>query len=268
MMAISILAKAAPEEMLSARQVVFGYGAHPVLKGVSVSLKRGEILALLGANGCGKSTLLQLLLGLAKPQQGQVWLCGKPLADYSRKALSKLMAYVPQHHVCPFPYRVREVVAMGQFSQNGLFGHSSSEQRQQIEALLERFHIEHLANRPYTEISGGERQMVLLCRAILQGASLLILDEPASALDFGHQARLLSQLKELSLQGYSVVMTTHHPQHAQVVADRVVLMKQGEVLCQGHPSQVLSERQLATLYDLSLNELRLVTAPAMECQYG
>lgn len=268
-MTVELLPQERSGALLSANQISFSYGRNVILHDVGLRVNSGEIVALLGANGCGKSTLLQILLGLRKPAQGEVLLQGRPLSSYPRRQLARLMAYVPQHHSCPFPYRVRDVIAMGRYSHNGFFGRLSRSDEQQIDSLLEQFHISELAMRSYTEISGGQRQMVLLCRAILQGASLLILDEPASALDFGHQARLLRQLQQLADVGYAVVMTTHHPQHALMVASKVVLMKKGRIMGEGLPQTVLTDRQIAQLYDLTPEELRLVNpATPMEPRYA
>ncbi|WPC72313.1 ABC transporter ATP-binding protein [Vibrio porteresiae] len=249
--------------LLTARHLAFSYGQTPLISDVSLQVAQGEIVSLLGANGAGKSTLLQLLLGFLTPQQGEILLGDKPMNNMSRQELASHIAYVPQYHQCPFPYKVHEIIEMGCFARNGFLGKQSKEDRSRALTLLEEFQIAHLAHRAYTHISGGERQLVLLCRALMQGAKLLLLDEPASALDFGHQARFLGQLKRLTQRGISVLMSTHHPQHAQAIAQRVVLLAEGRLIQQGTPKEVLTCAAMAKLYGLSAQELALVMTPAV-----
>lgn len=244
----------AASPLLQAKDLAYAYGDRPVLKKVSLTVYAGEVLALLGPNGTGKSTLLRLLLGLETPASGSVLLRGEPLASLSRRHIAAQIAYVPQNHVCPFPYTVRQIVSMGRYHEAGMFGRSHQDD-ELIEQHLRRLRIEHLADRPYTQISGGERQLALVCRALVQGATLLLLDEPASALDFGHQARLLTQLRQLADEGYAVVMTTHHPHHARMIAHRALLLKDGVVMGEGKPSMVLSAPTIQSLYDLTVQEL-------------
>lgn len=241
--------------ILEGRNIVFSYRNHPVLNGVDFSVRPGEVVALLGVNGAGKSTLLRLLLGFERPSAGTVLLDGRPIASYPRAAIAKRMAYVPQNHVSPFPYRVRDIVAMGRYSHSGVFGRRGQGDSTIIDEGMERLGISHLADRAYTQISGGERQLTLLCRALVQGALLLILDEPASALDFGNQVRLLAHLERLAGEGYGVVMTTHHPDHALMVANRVVLMRQGRIMADGAPAKTLTPQTLEQLYGISSAEI-------------
>lgn len=245
--------------LLYADNLAFHYDDHEVLNSVSVDVFAGEVLALLGPNGTGKSTLLKLLLGLTQPSRGSVGLGGTPLTQLSRRTIAGQIAYVPQHHVSPFPYSVRQVVAMGRFHHSGLLGRSSQRDALVVEQVLQRLRIDHLAGRPYTQISGGERQLALVGRALVQGANILMLDEPASALDFGHQARLLAELRQLADDGYAVVMTTHHPHHARMIADRALLLKNGIVNAVGSPAEVLTPVAIQQLYDLSEQELAAFT---------
>lgn len=252
---LSERAGAAGGVILDAAGIAFSYRSQPVLKGVDLAVREGEIIALLGANGAGKSTLLRVLLGLERPSAGLVLLHGRPVSGYSRREISRRMAYVPQTHVCPFPYSVREVVAMGRFGRTGLLGRSGVGDRAAVDLWLERLEIAHLADRPYTQISGGERQLALLARALVQGANLLVLDEPASALDFGHQTRLLAQVGALARDGFAVVMSTHHPDHALMTASRAVLLKDGTVMADGKPGDVLDARAIERLYGVSRADL-------------
>ncbi|MCY0389548.1 ABC transporter ATP-binding protein [Robbsia sp. Bb-Pol-6] len=246
--------------VLEARDIHFAYPHQRVLRGVDLIVEPGEVVALLGANGAGKSTLLRILLGLVRPTEGEVLLNGRPLRTFARREMAAHMAYVPQANVCPFPYRVREVVAMGRIGHTGMFAQPGRSDREAVGNGMERLGIQHLAERPYTEISGGERQLTLLCRAVVQGASMLVMDEPASALDFGNQARLLSRLRALADEGMAVLMSTHHPDHALVAADRAILLRDGRVLGEGRPAEILSDDALQTVYGITGEELQAFTA--------
>jgi iron complex transport system ATP-binding protein len=240
---------------LEARAVHYAYGQRSVLAGVDFAVAPGEIVALLGANGAGKSTLLRLCLGLERPSRGEVRIQGRDIRAYGRRELARHVAYVPQSHASPFPYSVRDIVAMGRHSRGGLLGAHAARDRGIVDAQLERLGIAHLAERAYTQVSGGERQLALLCRALVQQAPLLVLDEPASALDFGHQVQLLARLRELADAGYAVIMSTHQPQHARNAAHRVLMMKDGRIVADGAPDAVLDRAAITQLYDIPERDL-------------
>jgi len=209
----------------------------------------------LGANGAGKSTLLRLLLGLLEPAAGEVTLAGKPLSAWPRREVAQRLAYVPQAHTSIFPYTVLEVATMGRLPLGGLLRSPSRADVEAAEAALERLKIAPLAARPYTEISGGERQLALIARALCQGAKLMILDEPATGLDYGHQLRLLAHLHDLAAAGYGILMSTHHPAHAKRNATRVLMLDQGKIAAAGNPDEVLTAPRLAALYDVAVEEM-------------
>lgn len=233
---------------LVAADLAFAWREQPVLRGIDLALATGEVVALLGANGAGKSTLLRLLLGLLAPQAGQVSLDGKPLAAWRRRALARHLAYVPQVHATPFPYLVRDIALLGRLPAGGLFAGPSSEDHAIVDGVLAQLGISHLAARPYTEISGGERQLALIARALAQGARLLILDEPATGLDYGHQLRLLERLRRLADDGYGVLMSTHHPEHALIAARRALLLHDGRIEAAGPPREVITAASIGRLY--------------------
>jgi iron complex transport system ATP-binding protein len=235
---------------LEIRDVAFHRQGRAILDGISFRLEAGQVLALLGVNGAGKSTLLRLALGLLAPTAGEIRLAGRRLADWSRRQIARQMAYVPQAHVSMFPYRVQEVVTLGRLPQGSLFRAPSPADRAAALGALSRLGIAHLAARPYTEISGGERQLALIARALCQEARLLILDEPATGLDYGHQLRLLERLGQLADEGYGVLMSTHHPDHARLAATRVLLMNAGQIQMEGAPERVLTPENLQSLYDI------------------
>ncbi|MCW8159476.1 ABC transporter ATP-binding protein [Stutzerimonas stutzeri] len=230
-----------------------------VLAGVDLTLASGEILALLGANGAGKTTLLRCLLGLLRPHGGTVSLDGTALASLSRRALARRIAYVPQAHVAPFPYSVREVVGLGRLPHHGPFGMPGAADREAVETAMTQLGIGALAGRPYTELSGGERQLTLIARALAQGAGILIMDEPVSGLDFGHQMRLLACLERLAADGYGILKTTHHPDHALACASRVALLQEGRIVADGTPTEVLTANAIRRLYRVEVEILRSPT---------
>jgi iron complex transport system ATP-binding protein len=233
---------------LSAHQISFRRGQRSVLDRVSLQFAQGEILALLGANGSGKTTLLRCLLGLLRPDAGEVTLNGEALSGYSRKKLATIVAYVPQAHQAPFPYTVYEIVMLGRLPHRGLWGGASVEDKKAVEAALQRMEIVKLKDRPYTELSGGERQLALIARALAQGARLLIMDEPVASLDFGHQMRLLECLRELAASGFGILKTTHHPDHALAAATRVALLVDSHIQADGPPAETLSPAAIERLY--------------------
>lgn len=236
---------------LEARDLAFDRGARKILDKVALKLRRGEVLALLGANGSGKTTLLRLLMGFLTPAAGEVTLDGASLATMSRRAIAQKLAYVPQSHVAPFPYLVRDVVALGRLPHQGWFGGGD-----QAEALagktLARLGIAHLAERPYTELSGGERQLALLARALAQGGDYLVLDEPMAGLDYGAQMRLMRLLRDLAGEGRGVIMSTHHPEHAHWACDRAAILRQGRILAAGAPAEILDAAAIAELYGVAV----------------
>ncbi|MBS1161678.1 MAG: transporter [Proteobacteria bacterium] len=242
---------------LSASQIRHAYRGRTVLHDASLELAPGQVVSLLGANGAGKSTLLRIILGLLPPQGGEVRLGGRPLRDYPRRELAGHLAYVPQVHATPFPYSVRQVVLMGRLPATGLFAAPGHQDRMIAEQALARLGIGHLAERPYTEISGGERQMALIARALAQGSRLLILDEPATGLDYGNQIALLDLLRSLAAEGYGILKTTHHPDHVLASSDRVAILKDGHIIADGPPENVMSAALLSDLYGVAIAPTRL-----------
>jgi len=233
---------------LAAQEVCFAYGRRGVLRGVNLGVGPGEVLSLLGANGSGKTTLLRLLLGLARPRAGLVSLNGKPLAQYPRRELARYLAYVPQTHVTPFPYTVRDIAVLGRLPHTGLVRSPTRRDYEVAMEVLGRLGIADLADRPYTDISGGERQLTLIARALAQGARVLVMDEPVSGLDYGHQLRFLAHLRRLAADGYAIVKATHHPEHALLASTRVALLCDGAVVCDGPPAEVVTPSTIARIY--------------------
>jgi iron complex transport system ATP-binding protein len=234
--------------MLSGHALTIGYTGHVVGRGLDVALATGEILALLGPNGGGKTTLLKTLLGLLAPQAGEVRLADRPLAGYSDRERARLLAYVPQSHDTTFAFTVETVVLMGRTAHGNLFSRPNSADRDAAARALARFDIAHLRERPYTELSGGERQLVLLARALAQEPQFVVLDEPTASLDFGNQGRVMHEILALKASGHGVLFTTHDPNHAMRTADRVYLLRQGERIAEGATEAILDRPQLEALY--------------------
>jgi iron complex transport system ATP-binding protein len=240
------------DERLSAEEVRFNRGKRAVLAGASLAFGPGDVVSLLGANGAGKTTLLRLMLGLQRPHGGRVLLGHRTPAEIGARDFARRVAYVPQLHHTPFPYRVREVVALGRLPAQGLFGPAGSADADMVSSVLDHLGILPLAERPYTQLSGGERQLVIIARALIQGARLLVLDEPLSGLDFGNQVRLLERLKELAETGYGVLLTTHDPHHAVNASTRVAVLIGGRIAEDGPPDEVVTHETIHRLYGVRL----------------
>jgi iron complex transport system ATP-binding protein len=234
--------------MLSGHDLTIGYGDRVVGRNLDIALSTGEVLALLGPNGGGKTTLLKTLLGLLPPQAGDVRLDTKSLADFSPRERARLIAYVPQSHVATFAFTVETIVLMGRTAHGDLFSRPSAADRIIATQALERFGIAHLSTRPYTMISGGERQLVLLARALAQEPRFIVLDEPTASLDFGNQGKVMSEIRTLAASGHGVLFTTHDPNHAMRAADRAYLLRDGTRIGDGATGAVLSREQLEALY--------------------
>ncbi|NMA69468.1 MAG: ABC transporter ATP-binding protein [Desulfitobacterium sp.] len=232
----------------------------PVLKEISFSVKRGQIACLLGPNGTGKTTLLRCLLGLQAPRGGSVFLDGKNMSHLSAKKRARLMAYVPQSSGLAFPYEVREIVLMGRVAYLSPGGAHKDTDRQAVFDAMEKLEIEHLAKRSFQELSGGERQMVLVARALAQQSDLLIMDEPTANLDYSNQVKILKTIKHLSAQGYGILMTSHYPDHAFLACDNAVLMRDGRVMIQGTPEEAVTSESLTKLYETPVEVSEALTS--------
>ena len=233
---------------IAVRQLHFSYGASEVLSDVTFSLREGEILSVLGANGAGKSTLFRCVLGSLSYARGDVRVNEQSVREMTEKERAAHMAYIPQIHKPSFSFRVLDVVMMGMAKRISLLGAPSKSQEEEAYAALQKLGMEGFAERGFASLSGGEQQMVLIARAIAQDASFLIMDEPTSALDFGNQLRVLGEIRRLTHAGYGVLLSTHNPQHALSFADRMIALKEGRIVAEGAPEEVLTKELIRRLY--------------------
>jgi iron complex transport system ATP-binding protein len=241
--------------ILSGRDLTIGYSDRVVGRGLNITLETGAVLALLGPNGCGKTTLLRTLLGLLAPRAGEVRIGDRSLTDIAARERARLIAYVPQTHIATFAFTVETVVLMGRTAHGNLFSRPTAKDRAVVADVLERFGIAQLAKRPYTMISGGERQLALLARALAQEPQLVVLDEPTASLDFGNQGKVLNEIRALAASGHGVLFTTHDPNQALRAADRAVLLRNGTRIADGDVGKVLSRAQLEALYQAPVDML-------------
>ena len=234
--------------VLEACALDIGHGKRRVGHDIRFEMAPGEVLCLLGPNGSGKTTLFRTLLGLLAPLAGEVRVLGGPVTAWPRSAFARHVGYVPQAHAGIFPFSVEDVVLMGRAARIARFATPSQHDRDCALHCLQTLGIAHLRQRIYTAISGGERQLVLIARALAQEPVLLVMDEPTASLDFGNQIRVLETIDQLRQQGMAVLMSTHQPEHALRIADRIALLGNGRLLGVGTPADTATPVNLASLY--------------------
>ena len=253
--------------MLSVNQLSFSYGKTAVLENVSFQVETGRLCALFGPNGSGKTTLFKCCLNFLNFKIGEVRIDGEDVKKKRVEALARLAAYVPQEHKAPFPYLVREMVLMGRTPYLGGALGVSTIDKQVAFSVLKKLDILPLAERPYNELSGGQRQLVLLARALAQETPLIFLDEPASSLDFKNQLLIWQILRDIVRQGKTVLVCTHDPNHVLWFCDQAIVLKQGKIIANGTPGESLNGETLHQIYGpvcdiIDLEYLRVV-APNM-----
>jgi len=245
--------------ILSFQSLSFGYesGRPPLLQGLDLSIESGSTAAILGPNGAGKTTLLYLALGWLKPWGGEVLISGKPLSAYSRREIGQHMALIPQFEQVTFEYTVLEYVLMGRSPYLSPLEMPGDADYSAAFQALERIGMAAFHRHPMTELSGGERQLILVARALAQQSGLLLLDEPTSHLDLGNKSRLLRILRELHEQGVTILMTTHEPEIAEAAATQIILMQKGSVFTSGPAQDVLTPENLSRVYGIPIRVVQV-----------
>lgn len=250
--------------LLEIRDLYGGYGGRDVIRGVSCSADEGEILCLVGPNGCGKTTLFRLLLGTLPIRAGSIRIDGKEVSSLTPRALANLVAYIPQSHAPVFSYTVLEVVMMGRASHFSAFEAPKAVDRDAAFGALEMLRAAHLANRDYSTLSGGQRQLILIARAICQNARVFIMDEPAANLDYANHQLLLDVVRDLAKQGYCVLLSTHGPEEPVSVADKALLLREGRVEAFGKARDVITPQALEAVYGIEMDVVTVQDRYGME----
>lgn len=231
-------------------------GERPVLRDVTCTVAPGEVVGLLGRNGVGKTTLLRVASGTLAADVGSVSIDDRPLSSFSRRALARRIAVVPQDLHVPFPFLAGEVVLMGRTPHQSWFGFESADDVARARDAMERMGIAHLENRSVLELSGGERQLVMFARALAQAPELLLLDEPTAFLDLSHRIDVLQVVREHVADGGSAVVVSHDLALSARVCDRLVVLVDGEVVAQGSPSEVLEPELLRRAFGIEADILQ------------
>jgi len=241
------------------KNLCFAYGERKVLRDVNFSANSGELVCVLGPNGVGKSTLFRCMLGLQNSYKGDISVNGQEIGSMPAAVLAKKIAYIPQHYSMYFNYTVFHMVLMGTTSQISTLASPGKAQEHAVMQALERFGIAHLRDRGCAQISGGERQLALIARAVVQQAKILVMDEPTANLDYGNQFRVMQEVCRLAQQGYTIILSTHNPEQALMYANRVLVLLDGTVLRFGTPDEVMSNELLHKVYgvNVQLREISL-----------
>ena len=236
--------------MIRVSDLSFAYGSRQILRDVTFSVNKGDFLALLGPNGVGKSTLFRCILGILKGYSGLITVNGRDIREMSRREMAACMSYIPQNHGTAFAYSVLDTVLMGTTHEVGTFSSPKASQVRLAKDALEQVGIADLAERKFTQLSGGEQQLVMIARALSQQAELLMMDEPTASLDYGNREKFLTLLKALTHSGYTVILSTHDPQHALSYSSSVLAMHKGTVEACGNTADVLTADLLQKLYGI------------------
>lgn len=243
--------------ILSVKNLCFSYRTKQVLHDISFDIKKGEILCLMGPNGSGKSTLIDNIMGIHKPNSGHILINSKEYSHYKRNEIAQNISYLPQNHSITFPYTVKEVVMMGRAAYTSPMGAPSHEDEAMCEKAIETVGITQFADKPYTEISGGELQLVLLARALCQNAPLIMMDEPTAHLDYKNEIFFLETVCRLCQEeNISMLIATHLPEQAfyfesQNVSVKAMFLKNGKCAAYGNPSEIITEEMLAKVYEVN-----------------
>ena len=243
--------------MLFVENLLCGYGKKTVLRGITFAASPGEVLCLLGPNGVGKTTFFKTLLGILPPLGGGIRFGRENLLAWSPRERARRMAYVPQSHSLPFGFSVLEMVLMGRTSHLGIFGQPLPRDEKIARKALEDLEIERLALRSFGSLSGGEKQLVLVARALAQEPEILVMDEPTANLDFRNRYRILERIRLLGKRGFSVLFSSHAPEQALDVAAKTVLFGPRGFMGAGSSREMVTSDSLSDLYDMPIDLVRV-----------
>lgn len=240
--------------IIEAKNINFSYtkGGRQILKDVNLELKQGQVMSILGPNGAGKSTLLNCIATLLTPDFGIIKLCGKDVKEMKPREVASILSYVPQTHTPAFSYTVFNFVLMGRAPKIGMFEKPKDEDMDAVQKVLEDVGLAPLADKPYTEISGGERQQATIARALVQEPKAILFDEPTAHLDYGNQIKTLRVIKSLAEKGYAIIITTHNPDHAIMLGGTVAILSKDGHLEVGPAESIITENKLKEVYDTDL----------------
>lgn len=236
--------------MISATHMTTRIDGRPVLRNVTLQAFDGEVIGLIGPNGSGKSTLLRTLAGFLRPSSGELLIAGKPFRSYKSKELARMVGYVPQDTAIDFDFLTREIVLMGRHPYISRFGSESRQDRERVEHAMRQTATLHLADQMVTRLSGGQRQMVFIAKALAQEPKLLLLDEPISALDIRYQLQVLKLMRHWAQKGMTVIAALHDLNLAARFCDTLFLLTDGEVISTGTPEQVLTPEIIRRAYNV------------------
>jgi len=239
------------------KNLFFKYSERSILEDISFKAEQGQITSLLGANGAGKSTLFKCILGLFKHYEGEIIIEDKKLKNLNQHDLSRMIAYVPQSSYPAFNYSVFEMVLMGTSSFSMAWENPGLAQKEAAEESLKDLGIYYLKDRDYQNLSGGERQLVLIARAIAQKTKVLILDEITANLDYGNQLEVLEKVKNLAIKGLTVILSTHNPEQAFMFSDRIVALQNKKVLANGNPKIIMDSALIKKMYKVDVEMVSL-----------
>ena len=251
--------------IIQATDLAIGYGASPIVQGLTFTPIPGQVTALIGPNGCGKSTLLKTLARIIKPQGGHLTLDGQAYAQISAKALACKVAFLPQVLPIPEGVSIRQLVAYGRSPHNSLWGRLSGTDKGVVEQALQRMELDVLAERPLADLSGGQRQRAWLAMVLAQDAAVVLLDEPTTYLDISHQVELLDLMRELASEGKTVISVLHDINQACRYADQLAVMHQGRLVANGAPGQVLDVDLVQRVFDVQVQIMREPVAGTPMC---
>ena len=244
-------------KLFEVKNISFDYDGEVIFSDISFSIERGDVLCILGPNGTGKTTLIKCLNGLNEINSGEILINGEDIKGLSFRQISKHVGYIPQSHVPSFPFKVFDVVLMGRAPYLNLTDSPKDEDKKIALDALKTLGIEDLKDKEYTNLSGGERQLVFLARVLCQKPDILILDEPTSHLDFGNQIKLLEIIDNLARSGLSIIMSSHFPDHAFLSSTKVAIMKNKKFIDFGTPDDVVTEENLKRAYSIDVKLMEL-----------